>query len=93
MGFDALNAAQKTSALGKVPVLKKLRNTTQNGQKSSKWSKVTIIVGCFLIFSEMVLCREMGFLGCIQCLKTLLLSYQNQQSDNFSDFLPSGGTL
>ena len=34
----------------------------------------------FLIFSEMVHCRELRFfLRCIQCCKTLLLSYQNQQ--------------
>ena len=32
-GFDALNATQKTSALCKVPFLKKSRKTGQNGKK------------------------------------------------------------
>jgi hypothetical protein len=36
-GFDALNATQKTSALCKVPFMKKSRKTGQNGQKLSKW--------------------------------------------------------
>jgi hypothetical protein len=36
-GFDALNATQKTSALRKVPYMKKIRKTGQNGQKWSKW--------------------------------------------------------
>ena len=34
-----------------------------------------------------------GFLCCIQCTKTLLLSYLNQHSNIFSDFSPQGGTL
>ena len=33
------------------------------------------------------------FLRWIQNNKMLLLSYQNQLSDNFSDFSPHGGTL
>ena len=30
------------------------------------------------------------FLHFIQCIKTLLLSYQNQHFDNFCDFSPQG---
>ena len=34
---------------------------TQNGQKWAKWSKMTILSWFFLIFSEMVLLRELRF--------------------------------
>ena len=37
--------------------------------------------------------KSQGFLGCIRCIKTLLLSYQNKLSDNFSDSSPKGRTL
>ena len=60
-GLGALNATQKTSALCKVPFMKKSRKTVQNGQKLSTWSKMTVFCPFFLIFSEMVLCRELGF--------------------------------
>ena len=40
-----------------------------------------------MIFSEMVLCREPSFLRCIQCIKTLLLSYLYQQSDFLKEIL------
>ena len=38
----------------------------------------------FLIFSERILWKE----RCIQCIRTLLLSYQNPLSDKFSVFFP-----
>ena len=39
----------------------------------------------FLIFSATVLSKYLWvFLRCVQCPKTLLLSYQNQQSKNYS---------
>ena len=37
-------------------------------------------------FQKRYFIRSWGFLRCIQCIKTLLLSYQNQLSHNFSDF-------
>jgi len=60
-GFDALNATQKTSALCKVPFLKKSRKPGQNCLKWSKWAKITVFGRFFLFFSEMVLCRELRF--------------------------------
>ena len=86
-GFDALNAMQKTAALCKVPFLKKSRKT------GSKWSFLTIwtIFDHFELvflnfFRNGTLQRAEIFLCCIQCIKPLLLSYLNQDSDNFSDF-------
>ena len=76
MGFDELNAMQKK--LSKVPFMKKNLELPAKMVKYHKiWSKVTIFEVLFLIFSEMVLYRELGFLGCIQYIKTILLSYQN----------------
>ena len=42
----------------------------------------------FLFFSKTILCKVggLGFLRCIQCIRTLLFSYQKQLSDNFLDF-------
>ena len=37
----------------------------------------------FMIFSESILSECCGFLHCIKRIKTLLLSYENQQSNNF----------
>ena len=51
-GFGALNATQKTSALCKVPFMKKSRKTVQNGQKLSTWSKMTVFCQFFLFFFQ-----------------------------------------
>ena len=64
--FDALITTQKTSALYKVPYLKKIRKTSKN---LNFWKKLYI----FLVstdFSEMGLCRELRFF-------TLQSEYQN----------------
>ena len=59
-GFDAMNTTQKITALCTVPFLKKSRKTAQNGQKWSKWLKISIRSRFFLILSEMVLCTDLG---------------------------------
>ena len=46
-----------------------------------------------MIFSKPILCKEVGFLCCIQCIITLLLSYPKQLSDIFSDFSSKVETL
>ena len=78
MGFDELNAMQKKlSSLQSTVYEKNLELPAKMVKNRKIWSKVTIFDVLFLIFSEMVLCRELGFLGCIQYIKTILLSYQN----------------
>ena len=61
-GFDALNTTQKTPALCRVPFLKKINKNwlkmVKNGQNGFK---IIIMSRFFLIFSEMVLCTELGF--------------------------------
>ena len=78
MGFDELNAMQKKlSSLQSTVYEKNLELPAKMVKYHKIWSKVTIFEVLFLIFSEMVLNRELGFLGCIQYIKTILLSYQN----------------
>ena len=48
-GFGALNAMQKTSALCKVPFMKKSRKPVQKG---SKWSKMTVLASFSRFFQE-----------------------------------------
>ena len=78
-----------TSALCKVPILKKSRKIAKNGHfwKNGQFWQFS------LIFSETALHYELRLFRYIQCIKTVLLSYQNQLSYNFSDFSPLGETL
>ena len=92
-GFNALNTTQKTPILCKISFLRKSRKI------SSKWSnKVKVVKNehfeqFFFIFSEMVICTELGFFAFIQCIKPLLLSYHNQHSANFFRFFTINGDL
>ena len=83
----ALNTTQKTPALCKVPFLNKYR------KPSIKWHfwKKLYFWQFFLIFQERFIVESWGLLRCIQWTRTLLLSYQNQHSDNFSKFSSKGG--
>ena len=63
----------------------------KNGQKRSFLAILTIltILARFSwFFHKRYSAESWGFLRYIQCTKTLHLSYQNQQSDNFSYFSP-----
>ena len=90
---DALNATQKTSGLCKVRFWRKSRKTLKNWP----FFFFTILAkkGNFLRFFLIILetIKYWGILCCIQYIRTLLLSYQNPISDNFSVFVPKGGTL
>ena len=82
-GFSALNATQKTSALCKDRWWKNqgnLAKMVKNSQNGQKWPFLLVFL---VFFSGMVLCRELKFF-----FNTLHLSYQNQQSNNFSFFSP-----
>ena len=81
---EALNAIQKkpSSLQGMV------------SKKNKKNPKIPILIktaqsGNFLrvvlTFSETLACKDLVFLPCIQCIRALLLSYQKQLSDHFSD--------
>ena len=59
---------------------RKMVKNGQNGQKLPFWA------GFSWFFQKWCFSESCGFLRCIQCIKTLLLSYLNQHSDNFSDF-------
>ena len=58
----------------KMPILAK---TAQNGIFKMYF---------FLIFQKPYFAKSLGVLGCIQRIRTHLLSYQKKLSDNFSDF-------
>ena len=90
---DALNTMQKTPAICNVPFLKKSRKTSKNYLFWQKLQKRPIFQGFSWFFPKPYFEKTWGFLRCIQCIRTLLLSYQNPLSDNFSVFVPKGGTL
>ena len=59
----------------------------QNGQK---WLFLKVF---FWFCGQPYFIKSWGFLRCVQCIRTLLLSYQKQLFDIFSDFHPKGGPL
>ena len=61
--------------------LKMVKNG-QNGKKLPFWADFS------WFFQKWYFTESWGFLRCIQCIKTLLLSHPNQHSDNFSNFSP-----
>ena len=79
--FGTLNATQKSTALYKAPFLKKSRKTARN------WPFLTN--RAFLTFQavfpdssqDRCFVEGCGFLRCVQCPKTLYLSYQKQHSE------------
>ena len=77
--MNALNATQKTSALCKVPFLKKIKKNHLKMVIFDHSNHVWPFWEVHFYFLEMVLCW--GFPRCIQCIETLLLSYLNQHSN------------
>ena len=89
---DALNAAQKTSGLSKVRFWrKKSRKTLKNWHFLQFLPKTVIFWGFSWFFQKPYIIKRWGFLHCIQCIRTLLLSYQNPLSDNFFCFFTHWG--
>ena len=72
---------------------KKQEKLPKSPKKCAIWKKTGIFGVFSWFFQKRYFAKSCGLLRCIQCIKTLILSYQNQQSDNFFDFSPSGGTL
>ena len=87
--FDALITTQKTSALYKVPFLKKSRKTVKKGH----FWKNGIFCGCSWFFRKWDFAESLGFLRCNQCIKTVHLSYQTAIYDDFHFSLYNGGVL
>ena len=86
---DALNATQKTLALYKVWILKKRGITSKNTKVKPKTPKKQYFLELFSwFFQKLTFVKSWGLLRCIQCIRTLLLSYQNQLLDNFSESSP-----
>ena len=74
----ALNGTQKTIGLCQVLLLRKSRKTLKN-TIFTKMPGFGTFWCFFLIFSVTLLSKDLwNFFCCIQCPKTLLLSYQNQ---------------
>ena len=57
------------------------------------WVKNAIIGGFSRFIQERYIAESWGLLRCIECTRTLLLSYQNQHSDNFLNFHHDFGWL
>ena len=57
---------------------------------TSVW-KMYFFCGFYKKNSEMGLCRELGFLRCNQCIKTVHLSYQTAIYDDLIFLLYNGG--
>ena len=76
---DALNTTQKTPALCNVPFLNKSRKTAKN----AIFFKKAFFKGFSSFIEERYIAESWGLSRCIQCIRTLLLSYQNQHSDSF----------
>ena len=84
---DALNAKQKTPALYNVPLLKKIKKNCQNAHFFSKLPFFAVFFFLNLLFiQERYIAESWGLLRQIQCIRLLLLSYQNQHLHNFSKF-------
>jgi hypothetical protein len=87
--FGTLNATQKTAALYDAPFLKK------SGKNCLKIVKIAFFAknGQFLsvfpdFFKEPCFAEGCGFLHCVQCPKTLNLSFKKQHLELFSNFSP-----
>ena len=79
--LDALNATEKPSDICDILSMEKIRIT------SPKYIGFLQNRPFFLqTSSEMVIWNKLIFLHSIHCIKTFLLSFQNQLLDNFSDF-------
>ena len=79
----ALNTTQKTPAFCNVP----FPNESKKNLKQITFKKKMGIFGSFsLFFQERYIVESWGLLRCIQCIRTLLLSYQKQFSEQNSDF-------
>ena len=86
------------SGEGKIvpPPLSALQSTiSEKNKKNWKncnfwpfWPFLTVLVSFSWFFHKRYFAESWGFLRCIQGIKNLLLNYQNQQSNNFSDFSP-----
>ena len=75
MRLDALNATQLTPALNKVWFLKKSKITLTNYHVLPFWSKILFFESFLGFFQKREIIRSRGFLRCVQCIKTLLMSY------------------
>ena len=88
--LDALNATQKNLSFLQGSVSKNSRKNSKKVNFRKKWSFLQF----FSILLVLFLFREVRvFLCCIQCIKTLLLSYQNKRSNICLYFYPKGGTF
>ena len=67
----------KTPSSLESTVTEKIKNNLQKYPFLTKNAQNGIFFRFLFIFSETVLCKELGFLRCIQCIKVLLSSYQN----------------
>ena len=76
--LDALNATQEAPALYKVRFLKKSRKSCKKYHLLTKLPKMVIFGGFSWFFQKPHFVESWGFLCCVQCIKTLLLSYHNQ---------------
>ena len=87
--LGALNATQKTTGPCQVQLLRKSRKTFKNANFPPKFPLMGHFGVFFWIFSLTVLGKDLWFLRCVQCPKTLPLSYQNQHWEIFSNFFLS----
>ena len=83
---DALNATQKNPAFYKVWFLKKMKKILQNDHFWLFWLKMGTLWGFTWFFQKSYFVQTWNFLRCIQCIRTLILSYQKHILATFSDF-------
>ena len=79
----ALNTTQKSPALCNVPFLNK---SLKKLQKMGFLKKMVNFGSFSWFFQERYIVESWGLLHCIQCMRTLLLSYQKQLSGKKLDF-------
>ena len=80
--------AKKRNSVQTTIFEKNQERLLKNGLFNPKMRFLPVFGTISWFFQKWYFIKSFGFLRCIQCTKTLVLSYQNQQSDNFSNYSP-----
>ena len=89
----ACNGKKKSQLLAKYGFRKNKKIKLQKLPFMAILAKSSIFLCFSWFFQKWYFAKHCGFLRCIQCIRTLLLSYQNTKLDNFFRFSSKGGTL
>ena len=87
---DALNTTQKIPAICNVPFLNKSRKTAKNAHF---FQKCNFFKGFSSFIEERYIAESLSLLRCIQCIRSLLLSFKKQFLYHLKKNYHKGGPL